>query len=136
MEDLKGWMEQKITNKEVEPNSGLGAAIKYELKHWKELTLFLRMPGSPIDNNVCERILKAAIRHRDNSLFYEKSPFRLNLEPARPRATVARAATMDRKTVTGGNGFLQRQNPSLAGGSVSSWLRIFSMRTWVTPSAA
>ena len=71
MEDLKCWMEQKITNKEVEPNSGLGAALKYELKHWKELTLFLRMPGAPIDNNVCERILKAAIRHRDNSLFYK-----------------------------------------------------------------
>lgn len=71
MDGLKLWMEQKIENKQVEPNSGLGAAIKYELKHWKELTLFLRMPGAPIDNNVCERILKAAIRHRDNSLFYK-----------------------------------------------------------------
>lgn len=71
MDDLKFWMEQKLSNKEVEPNSGLGAAIKYELKHWKELTLFLRMPGAPIDNNICERILKAAIRHRDNSLFYK-----------------------------------------------------------------
>lgn len=71
MDGLKLWMEQKIENKQVEPNSGLGGAIKYELKHWKELTLFLRMPGAPIDNNVCERILKAAIRHRDNSLFYK-----------------------------------------------------------------
>jgi len=71
MAGLKLWMEQKIENRQVEPNSGLGAAIKYELKHWKELTLFLRMPGAPIDNNVCERILKTAIRHRDNSLFYK-----------------------------------------------------------------
>ena len=71
MEGLKLWMEQKIENKEVEPNSGLGAAIKYELKHWEELTLFLRVPGAPIDNNICERILKTAIRHRDNSLFYK-----------------------------------------------------------------
>jgi len=71
MNDLKIWMEQKIENKQVEPNSGLGAAIKYELKHWEKLTLFLRMPGAPIDNNICERILKAAIRHRDNSLFYK-----------------------------------------------------------------
>jgi len=71
MDGLKLWMEQKIANKEVEPNSGLGAAIKYELKHWKELTLFLRAPEAPIDNNVCERILKTAIRHRDNSLFYK-----------------------------------------------------------------
>lgn len=71
MDGLKLWMEQKIENKQVEPNSGLGAAIKYELKHWEELTLFLRRPGAPIDNNVCERILKAPIRHRDNSLFYK-----------------------------------------------------------------
>lgn len=71
MDSLKLWMEQKIADKQVEPNSGLGAAIQYELKHWKELTLFLRMPGAPIDNNICERILKAAIRHRDNSLFYK-----------------------------------------------------------------
>ena len=71
MEGLKLWMEQKIENKQVEPNSGLGAAIRYELKHWNELTLFLRVSGAPIDNNVCERILKTAIRHRDNSLFYK-----------------------------------------------------------------
>jgi hypothetical protein len=71
MDGLKLWMEQKIENKQVEPNSGLGAAIQYELKHWKELTLFLRMAGAPIDNNVCERILKTSIRHRDNSLFYK-----------------------------------------------------------------
>jgi transposase len=71
MEDLKLWMEQKIETKQVEPNSGLGAAIRYELKHWEELTLFLRVSGSPLDNNVCERILKTAIRHRDNSLFYK-----------------------------------------------------------------
>lgn len=71
MDGLKLWMEQKLANKEVEPNSGLGSAIKYELKHWEELTLFLRLPGAPIDNNICERILKAAIRHRDNSLFYK-----------------------------------------------------------------
>lgn len=71
MEGLKLWMEQQIENKQVEPNSGLGSAINYELNHWEELTLFLRMPGAPIDNNICERILKAAIRHRDNSLFYK-----------------------------------------------------------------
>ena len=29
------------------------------------------MPGAPLDNNACERILKMAIRHRKNSLFYK-----------------------------------------------------------------
>jgi len=28
------------------------------------------MPGAPLDNNVCERVLRKAILHRKNSLFY------------------------------------------------------------------
>jgi transposase len=39
-------------------------------KHWEKLTLFLREPGAPLDNNVCERALKKAILHRKNALFY------------------------------------------------------------------
>jgi hypothetical protein len=35
------------------------------------LTLFLRVAGAPLDNNICERALKMAIRHRKNSLFYK-----------------------------------------------------------------
>ena len=41
------------------------------LRHWLPLTLFLREPGAPIDNNLVERILKKAILHRKNSLFYK-----------------------------------------------------------------
>jgi transposase len=41
------------------------------LKHWDRLTLFLRQPGAPLDNNVCERALKKAILHRKNALFYK-----------------------------------------------------------------
>jgi transposase len=37
----------------------------------EKLTLFLRVPGAPLDNNICERALKKAIRHRRNSLFYK-----------------------------------------------------------------
>jgi transposase len=33
--------------------------------------LFLREPGAPLDNNLCERALKKAILHRKNSLFYK-----------------------------------------------------------------
>ena len=40
------------------------------LKHWEPLTLFLREPGAPLDNNACERALKRAVLHRKNSLFY------------------------------------------------------------------
>src|SRR5436190_16436945 len=55
----------------VEPDSGLGQAISYLLKHWEKLTLFLRVAGAPIDNNLVERALKKAILHRKNSLFYK-----------------------------------------------------------------
>ena len=41
------------------------------LKHWDQLTLFLRQAGAPLDNNVCERALKKAILHRKNALFYK-----------------------------------------------------------------
>lgn len=41
------------------------------LKRWEELTLFLRLPGAPLDNYIAERILKRAILHRKNSLFYQ-----------------------------------------------------------------
>ena len=40
-------------------------------KHWAKLTLFLRVPGAPLDNNICERALKKAILHRKNALFYK-----------------------------------------------------------------
>jgi len=71
MEELHTWLNQQLEEKLVEPNSGLGKAIKYMLKHWEALTLFLRVPGAPLDNNICERALKMAILHRKNSLFYK-----------------------------------------------------------------
>jgi transposase len=70
MTELKAWLEVQLKSKHVEPNSDLGKAYKYVLKRWDRLTLFLRLPGVPIDNNLCERVLKMAIRHRRNSLFY------------------------------------------------------------------
>ena len=71
MEGLEKWMRQQLDENKVEPNSGLGEAILYMQKHWLRLTLFLRKPGAPLDNNICERALKKAILHRKNSLFYK-----------------------------------------------------------------
>ena len=59
-----------LSHSGLQPNSGLGAALKYMRKHWLDLTLFLREPGAPLDNNICERALKKAILHRENALFY------------------------------------------------------------------
>jgi transposase len=71
MDDLRAWMESLLTEKKVEPNSGLGKAIHYASKRWEKLTLFLREPGAPLDNNLTERMLKRAILHRKNSMFYK-----------------------------------------------------------------
>jgi transposase len=70
LEGLKAWLEQQGTERTVEPNSSLGQAIAYLLKHWAPLTRFLTVPGAPLDNNVAERALKLWIRQRKNSLFY------------------------------------------------------------------
>jgi len=71
MNALKHWGQEQIDQKKVESNSSLGQAITYMLKRWEKLTLFLRQPGAPLDNNVCEQILKRAILHRKNSMFYK-----------------------------------------------------------------
>ena len=71
MDRLKAWMREKLDGKHVEPNSGLGDAMGYMLKHWELRTLFLRKAGAPLDNNRCEQALKMAILHRKNSLSYK-----------------------------------------------------------------
>ena len=70
MDQLHGWLEAQLAERRTEPNSGLGQAIMYLLRHWKPLTLFLRKAGAPLDNNLVERALKRAVLHRKNALFY------------------------------------------------------------------
>lgn len=71
MDELREWMETQFAEHKTEPNSGLGKAISYLQRHWTKLTLFLRQPGAPLDNNIAERMLKKAILHRKNALFYK-----------------------------------------------------------------
>ena len=71
MDALHAWFEAQFNEKKVEPNSGLGEAIGYCLRHWERLTLFLRQAGAPLDSNIVERALKKCILHRKNSLFYK-----------------------------------------------------------------
>ncbi len=71
MAQLEAWLATQIDDHLVEPNSRLGDAITYMRKHWARLTLFLREPGAPLDNNIVERSLKKAILHRKNSMFYK-----------------------------------------------------------------
>ncbi len=70
LDELNDWFKKQFKDKEIEPNGSLGVAINYMTDHWKELTLFLRVPGAPLDNNICERAIKKAILHRKNALFF------------------------------------------------------------------
>ena len=70
MDTLHAWLEAQFAERKTEPNSGLGKAITYLLRHWKGLTLFLREARAPLDNNLVERALKRAVLHRKNALFY------------------------------------------------------------------
>lgn len=71
MAKLRLWTWKQLKEHLVEPNSGLGNAITYMRKHWRKLTRFLFVAGAPLENNCCERLLKRAILHRRNSLFYK-----------------------------------------------------------------
>jgi transposase len=70
MDALHAWLELQLAERRTEPNSGLGQAIGYLLRHWVPLTLFLRQAGAPLDNNIVERALKRAVLHRKNALYY------------------------------------------------------------------
>jgi len=52
MDELHKWLTRQFEERLVEPNSGLGQAISYMLKHWNKLTLFLHKAGAPLDNNI------------------------------------------------------------------------------------
>jgi hypothetical protein len=71
LDGLAQWFNEQLEQRKVEPNSSLGGAIAYMTKHWDALTLFLHVPGAPLDNNLCERVLKKAILHRKTALFYK-----------------------------------------------------------------
>jgi hypothetical protein len=42
MQQLQDWLRRQLDEKLAEPNSALGSAIGYMLRHWERLTLFLR----------------------------------------------------------------------------------------------
>ena len=70
MQALFIWLNNQLLYQQVEPNSGLGKAIRYMLRYWNKLTRFLHCAGAPLDNSWCERAIKIVIRHRRNSLFF------------------------------------------------------------------
>jgi len=71
MEEIRSYAKCHLDERLAEPNGELGRAFKYLLNHWEGLTLFLRVPGCPLDTCEVERALKVPIRNRKNALFYK-----------------------------------------------------------------
>lgn len=71
MDQIFHYCNGLLDNKEVEPNSSLGKAIKYLNNHREELTLFLREPGVPLTNNANERLIKRFVLNRKNAYFFK-----------------------------------------------------------------
>ncbi|MBK9038318.1 MAG: transposase [Bdellovibrionales bacterium] len=78
MGELKTWIDKVFPNKLAEPNSKLGAGVKYMQKHWKGLTAFLRHPGAPIDNNILEQQLRTPVLNRKKT----SSSLKVNTGPS------------------------------------------------------
>jgi hypothetical protein len=71
MNQLRAVLLSYIDHKRYEPNSKPAKAIVYILKRWYELTVFLRIPGAPLDSNDVEQMLKIPIRTRKNAMFFK-----------------------------------------------------------------
>jgi len=76
MQQILALCEQQLISEQgepsiVEPNSNLGRAMNYFIKHFTGLSAFCTIPGAPVDNNESERALKLVIRGRKNSMFHQ-----------------------------------------------------------------
>ena len=67
------YAEEHLKEKKVEPNSNLGKAIKYLLKHKDGLMQFCFTPGAKLDNNKMEAMLKLIVLGRKNQYFFKSS---------------------------------------------------------------
>ena len=72
MEELLAWAKRQFDDRLVEPNSPLGGAIKYLLKHQTSLMAFCFHEGAPLDNNLQENKLRLVVLHRKNALFFKE----------------------------------------------------------------
>lgn len=71
MDELKKWMVEQLTERQVEENDACGKAIQYFLDHYDGLTQFCHYEHAPLDNNLAERILKRAVLNRKNAYFFK-----------------------------------------------------------------
>jgi transposase len=67
VDELRAWLEAKLAK--VPGGSRTAQAIRYPLKHWAGLTVFLDDGRVEIDSNVVERAIRPIALNRKNALF-------------------------------------------------------------------
>ena len=68
VDELRAWLETMMLAK-VSGGSRIAQAIRYALKHWAGLTVFLDDGRIEIDSNVVERAIRPIALNRKNALF-------------------------------------------------------------------
>lgn len=111
VKEIRLWVDTEIGL----PRSKLGKAVKYMLKRWQGLTLFVDNPQVPLDNNAAERSLRGPVVGRKNhygsksrrgtevaAIFYTllETAKLCGVEPAYYLKTVAKRALRQPGTVT------------------------------------
>jgi hypothetical protein len=75
-------VEAQLAERKTEPNSGLGHAISYLLRHWQPLRLFLRKAGTTLDNNVAEKGVEArGFRSKERAVLSHRHGAQVSSEP-------------------------------------------------------
>jgi hypothetical protein len=69
IDDLRAWFEAKLAKVSSGSRIAQAQAIRYALKHWAGLTVFLDDGRIEIDSNVVERSIRAIALNRKNALF-------------------------------------------------------------------
>lgn len=67
MEEFKAWLDEVCPT--IPPKSSLGKAVRYCLKYWSGMNMFLQDGRIEIDNNLTEQEIKPFVIARKNFLF-------------------------------------------------------------------
>lgn len=70
LEEMFTWMQRELDQKNVEPNSQLGAIFGYFLERQTKLMAFTEHAGAPITSNEVEQAIKYVALHRKNAGFF------------------------------------------------------------------
>jgi transposase len=67
MKKFRKWLIERLPD--LLPTNPVRKAMQYYITHWEPLTRFLSDPEVPIDNNLCERLLRNVDLIRNNLMF-------------------------------------------------------------------